>query len=97
MRSKFYLYPADGGKVMAHTPGQYISIRVFLPEMNLYQARQYSVSSVPGHDYYRISVKAEKGVNLDTNGLISNHLHEMVNVGDMSPVLTGLKRKLNSR
>ena len=81
--TSFYLYPADGGKVMSHTPGQYISIRVFLPEMNLYQARQYSVSSAPGHEYYRISVKAEKGVNLDTNGLISNHLHERVNVGDM--------------
>ncbi|MEJ5964049.1 NO-inducible flavohemoprotein [Pedobacter immunditicola] len=81
--TSFYLYPADGGKVMAHTPGQYISVKVFLSEMNLYQARQYSVSSVPGHDYYRISVKAQKGTDLDTNGLISNHLHEMVNVGDM--------------
>lgn len=81
--TSFYLYPADGGKVMAHTPGQYISIRVFLPEMSLYQARQYSVSSIPAQDYYRISVKAEKGADLDTNGLISNYLHKMVNIGDV--------------
>ena len=68
---------------MAHIPGQYISIKIFLPEISLYQARQYSVSSAPTQDYYRISVKAEKGANIDTNGLISNHLHEAVQVGDM--------------
>lgn len=81
--TSFYLVPADGGKVMAHIPGQYISIRVFLPEMDLYQARQYSVSSAPAQDYYRISVKAEKGADLDANGLISNHLHDSVKVGDV--------------
>lgn len=81
--TSFYLVPADGGKVMAHIPGQYISIKIFLPEISLYQARQYSVSSAPTQDYYRISVKAEKGANIDTNGLISNHLHEAVHVGDM--------------
>ncbi|MEQ7799929.1 NO-inducible flavohemoprotein [Pedobacter sp. ASV1-7] len=78
----FYLYPADGGKVMPHIPGQYISIRVFLPEMSLYQSRQYSVSSTPTQDYYRISVKREKGIELDTDGKISNYLHDFIKEGD---------------
>ncbi|PYF70615.1 NO-inducible flavohemoprotein [Pedobacter nutrimenti] len=78
----FYLHPADVGKVMPHIPGQYISIKVFLPELSLYQSRQYSVSSTPTHDYYRISVKKEKGVALDTDGKISNYLHDFINEGD---------------
>jgi len=81
--TSFYLYPTDGGKVTPHTPGQYISIRTFLPELNLNQARQYSISSAPNQEYYRISVKREKGAELDTNGLISNYLHDFVNQGDV--------------
>ncbi|WP_216641624.1 globin domain-containing protein [Pedobacter ginsengisoli] len=81
--TSFYLFPSDGGKVAAHVPGQYISVKVFLPEMNLYQARQYSISSTPAQEYYRISVKAEKGIDLDTNGLISNHFHDIVKEGDI--------------
>ncbi|ATP55609.1 NO-inducible flavohemoprotein [Pedobacter ginsengisoli] len=80
--TSFYLYPADGGKVMPHIPGQYISIRVFLPELSLYQSRQYSVSSTPTHDYYRISVKMEKGLQLDTDGKISNYLHNFIQEGN---------------
>ncbi|WP_232324644.1 NO-inducible flavohemoprotein [Pedobacter cryoconitis] len=81
--TSFYLYPGDGGKVTPHLPGQYLSIRTFLKSLNLKQARQYSISSAPNEDYYRISVKREKGVNLDTNGLISNYLHDAVNEGDV--------------
>lgn len=81
--TSFYLYPTDGGKVTPHIPGQYISIRTFLPELNLNQARQYSISSAPNQEYYRISVKREKGTTLDTNGLISNYLHDFVNQGDV--------------
>ena len=80
--TSFYLYPADGGKVAPHLPGQFISLRVFLPQLKLKQARQYSISSAPDNDYYRISVKKEKGAALHTDGLISNHLHEFVNEFD---------------
>ncbi|PTR01606.1 nitric oxide dioxygenase [Mucilaginibacter yixingensis] len=80
--TSFYLYPADGGKVPAHQPGQYISLRTFLPALNLKQARQYSISSAPNADYYRISVKKELGPDLDANGLISNYLHDFVKAGD---------------
>lgn len=81
--TSFYLYPADGGKVPSHIPGQYISVKVFLRDMHLYQARQYSISSTPAQEYYRISVKAEKGKNLDTNGLISNYFHDIIKEEDI--------------
>ena len=81
--TSFYLYPADGGNVVPHLPGQFISLRVFLPELSLNQARQYSISSAPNEEFYRISVKREAGENLNTNGLISNHLHDLVEEGDI--------------
>lgn len=72
----FYLYPADGGKVPAHQPGQYISLKMFLLSINLTQIRQYSLSDTPNNDYFRISVKRETGPTVETNGMISNALHE---------------------
>ncbi|GAA4442910.1 NO-inducible flavohemoprotein [Pontibacter saemangeumensis] len=84
--TSFYLYPADGGKVADFLPGQYISVRLFLPEMNLFQPRQYSLSSAPNGAYYRISVKKEKGTTKHPNGMISNRLHDAVQVGDVVEV-----------
>lgn len=81
--TSFYLYPADGGKVPKHVPGQFISIRVFLPELELNQSRQYSLSNKPDDTYYRISVKRETGIELNTDGIISNRLHDHINVGDI--------------
>jgi nitric oxide dioxygenase len=81
--SSFYLYPSDGGQVLKHRPGQYISIRTFLPQLNLQQSRQYSISSGPNENYYRISVKRETGKEIDTNGMISNHLHDVINENDI--------------
>lgn len=81
--TSFYLYPADKGKVIPHLPGQFISLKLFLPELALNQARQYSVSSVPSEEFYRISVKREFGKDPNTNGMISNRLHDFVNEGDI--------------
>jgi nitric oxide dioxygenase len=78
--TSFYLYPNDGGKVMGYLPGQYISVRLFLPDMKLFQPRQYSLSSAPNGAYYRISVKKETG---DPDGRISNFLHDSVREGDV--------------
>jgi nitric oxide dioxygenase len=80
--TSFYLYPADGGKVADFLPGQYVSVRLFLPELNLFQPRQYSLSSAPNGEYYRISVKKEVG-NQHPNGMISNRLHDFVQEGDI--------------
>jgi nitric oxide dioxygenase len=80
--TSFYLYPADGGAVEHHQPGQYISLRLFLPEMDLLQPRQYSISSAPNGRYYRISVKREAG-SPHPDGMISNRMHDFVEEGDV--------------
>jgi nitric oxide dioxygenase len=80
--TSFYLYPADWGKVADFQPGQYVSVRLLLPEINLIQPRQYSLSSAPNGEYYRISVKKEAGNPQHPDGLLSNYLHHAVREGD---------------
>jgi nitric oxide dioxygenase len=84
--TSFYLSPSDGGKVASFLPGQYISIRLFLPELNVFQPRQYSISCACNDDYYRISVKREAAHNLKPEGMVSNRLHQHVNEGDVIEV-----------
>jgi nitric oxide dioxygenase len=84
--TSFHLYPADNGPVADFTPGQYISVRLFIPELNLFQPRQYSISSAPNGEFYRISVKKEVSANLNPDGIISNRLHDFVNTGDIIEV-----------
>lgn len=79
--TSFYLYPTDGGEVSKYLPGQYISLRLFLPELNLLQPRQYSISCAPNHAYYRISVKRERNPK-HPDGMISNRLHDYIHEGD---------------
>jgi len=81
--TSFYLYPADGGTVADFLPGQYISLRLFLPELNLLQPRQYSLSSAPNGICYRISVKREQAEDPGLDGMISNRLHDHLKVGDI--------------
>lgn len=80
--TSFYLYPSDGGPVADFLPGQYISLRLFLPELDLLQPRQYSISCQPNGKYYRISVKREAG-SIHPDGMISNRLHDHINEGDL--------------
>lgn len=70
--TSFYLFPNDGGKLGSFKPGQYISIQIFIKELNLYQSRQYSISSKPNQEYYRISVKKEDGQT--AKGLINPNI-----------------------
>lgn len=66
--TSFYLQPVDGGKVPSYKPGQYITVRV--PDGNgSTTMRNYSLSSAPCPDGFRISVKAEPA------GTVSGHLH----------------------
>ncbi|MDM1292944.1 NO-inducible flavohemoprotein [Sphingobacterium sp. N143] len=75
-----YLEPTDGGKLPVHTPGQYVSVRVFLPELHLYQPRQYSLSDASNGKYLRISVKKE-AVEGKPDGMVSNYIHQYFQVG----------------
>lgn len=80
--TSLYLKPVDGGPIATFKPGQYITVRVDHPTTPT-SPRNYSLSDRPGRDYYRISVKREAGLTDDVpGGLISNYLHDQINVGD---------------
>lgn len=77
----FYLKPKDDHAIADYHPGQYISVKVFVPALGYEQPRQYSLSSAfdPGH--YRISVKKEQNHPNSPDGIVSNLLHGK-NIGD---------------
>jgi len=72
--TSFVLTPEDGGQVVEHKPGQYIGLTLNINGTG--QRRQYSLSAAANGVSLRISVKREPG------GLVSNFLHDQVNVGD---------------
>ncbi|WP_445620280.1 NO-inducible flavohemoprotein [Kushneria sp. Sum13] len=70
----FYFKPLDQHPVRTFQPGQYLGVAL---DIDGEQAlRQYSLTSRPGDDFYRISVKREG------QGRASRHLHDHVKVGD---------------
>ncbi|WP_435220220.1 globin domain-containing protein [Streptomyces sp. Tue6028] len=75
----FRLRPADGGPVPGFRPGQYVSVRVELPD-GARQIRQYSLSSAPGSPVRQIGVKRVHGSDAP-DGEVSNHLHARVHEG----------------
>lgn len=84
--TSFYLAPVDGKPLPRFRPGQYISVQVFVPELNCIQPRQYSLSDKPSPGYYRISVKKEARLKIADApahpGYVSNLLHDTFNKGD---------------
>ena len=72
----FHLEPLDGAELPAFKSGQYISVRVFVPELGVYQPRQYSLSDIPDGKHFRISIKKEAARGVKPAGRISNVLHE---------------------
>lgn len=78
----FTLRPADGGRVPAWRPGQFVSVRAYLPEAKLVQPRQYSLSCAPLCDrFLRITVRRVDGRDGAPAGLMSTHLHKTLSVG----------------
>ncbi len=84
--TSFYLAPADGGAVPAYRPGQYVSVRIYVPELGLMQPRQYSLSDAPGQDRLRISVKREAAGAQTPAGRVSNALHDRLQEGGVLDV-----------
>ncbi|OBT63072.1 hypothetical protein VE03_07435 [Pseudogymnoascus sp. 23342-1-I1] len=62
--TSFYLQPVDGKSLPPFAPGQYISVRMYVPILGYAQARQYSLSDRPNPGQYRISVKREDGFDV---------------------------------
>ncbi|GBQ20161.1 flavohemoprotein [Gluconacetobacter sacchari DSM 12717] len=77
--TSFELVPVDGKPVMRHQPGQYLSFRLDIPGHGT-QRRNYSISSAPGGDGYRISVRRMPG------GAVSEWLHDSVQPGTVLQV-----------
>ena len=73
--TSFYLEPTDGKTIVIGKAGQYINMMLDVPERGTI-FRNYSISSNPNSNYYRISVKREG------NGLVSNYLHDILSQGD---------------
>ncbi|MBA4766824.1 MAG: pyridoxamine 5'-phosphate oxidase family protein [Porphyrobacter sp.] len=71
----FHLEPADGKGIVAHQAGQHLPIRVRPDAAGEPVLRTYTLSTAPSDGYYRLSVKRQ--------GLVSNHLHDDLAVGDM--------------
>lgn len=72
--TSFILKPADGGKVVPHKPGQYLTFRLDqagLPGVK----RNYSISCAPNDEHYRISIKREAA------GTASKFFHDQAQVG----------------
>lgn len=72
--TSFILRPVDGGPVMDHKPGQYLTFWLEIPGHPPIK-RNYSISSAPNGATYRISVKRE------LRGLASGWLHENAQPG----------------
>ncbi|MEU4684250.1 globin domain-containing protein [Streptomyces xinghaiensis] len=76
----FVLRPADGGPAPEARAGQYVSVSKVMPD-GVRQLRQYTLSSAPGEDERRITVKRVDGEDAP-DGEMSNLLHATVRVGD---------------
>ena len=78
--TSFYFAPIDGGHVPSYLAGQYITVKVFVPQLGMMQPRQYSLSQAANPEFLRISVKREiEGVT--PAGMVSNQLHDAVEIG----------------
>ncbi|MEV2211883.1 globin domain-containing protein [Streptomyces sp. NPDC050997] len=76
----FLLRFTDGRPTASFRPGQYVSVQVELPD-GARQIRQYSLSSAPGLQHWRISVKRVHGA-AKPDGEVSAWLHEHAQPGD---------------
>ncbi|MFI1538569.1 globin domain-containing protein [Streptomyces anandii] len=77
----FLLRPADGEPVPPARAGQYVSVRVLMPD-GVHQLRQYSLSGGPDDQLRRITVKRVPGADEAPEGEVSNQLHRTVRAGD---------------
>ncbi|KQY28752.1 dihydropteridine reductase [Caulobacter sp. Root1455] len=79
--TSFVLRPKDGGPVIPHKPGQYLTFRFDLPDAPQFslqgEKRNYSISAGPNDESYRISVKRED------LGAASRFLHDQIRIGDI--------------
>jgi nitric oxide dioxygenase len=77
--NSYILRPVDGGPVMQHKPGQYLTFWLEIPGHPPVK-RNYSISAAPNGETYRISVKREP------HGLASGWFHDEAKPGTVLKV-----------
>ncbi|EFZ04256.2 flavohemoprotein [Metarhizium robertsii ARSEF 23] len=91
--------PLGGGGLPAHKPGQFVTVRRFVPELASYQPRQYGVSGAPDGKSLRISVTRAAASDARPAGRVAGVLHEDLPAGaelDVSMPLGGLVLDVNA-
>ncbi|WP_339744154.1 2Fe-2S iron-sulfur cluster-binding protein [uncultured Rubinisphaera sp.] len=84
-----YLVPHDGKPLPRYLPGQFVTFRFQMPDLQHDQARSvvrcYSLSDAPREQYYRITVKRVPTPTGTQHppGVISNYIHDHVKIGDL--------------
>lgn len=73
--TSFVFEAQDGGRLPGFEAGQHLPIELRIPGLKEPVRRTYSLSSSPGDDRYRISVKREP------DGLASRYLHDRIEPG----------------
>ncbi|GGI92916.1 flavohemoprotein [Shewanella hanedai] len=81
--TSFIFVPIDELPVIGYESGQYLGIKVAPTNHEYLEMRQYSLSDKANGSSYRISVKREA---VGIPGVVSNHLHDYLNVGDIVDV-----------
>lgn len=75
-----YFTPADGSEIEFPEAGHYLGFRFSPPGAEFEKSREYSISSIPSDNEYRISVR-----KLD-RGVVSTYIHDTLKVGDLIKV-----------
>ena len=78
----FYLTPLKAGMVTLHKPGQYVPIRIYSNKSNEYFSGNFSISSAPNEDYYRIAVTSTNYNQLENYLIAYAEEGFIVEVGD---------------
>ncbi|MEM6613320.1 MAG: 2Fe-2S iron-sulfur cluster-binding protein [Cyanobacteria bacterium P01_C01_bin.72] len=86
--TSFYFQPVDGREIPQFKPGQYLTIKLDVPDRDRPVIRTYSLSDYPESlDYYRLSIKREgspKGLDVPP-GVASNFMHDQIKEGSIIP------------
>ncbi|OCR00461.1 oxidoreductase [Oscillatoriales cyanobacterium USR001] len=86
--TSFYLQPEDKGEIPNFQPGQFLTIKLDIPQQSRPTIRTYSLSDYSSSgQYYRLSIKREpapKGLEVPP-GVASNFMHDRIQQGSIIP------------
>ncbi|MAT15615.1 MAG: FAD/NAD(P)-binding oxidoreductase [Planctomyces sp.] len=78
----FYFVPEDGKPLPSYLPGQHLTFSLNVPQESRPVMRCYSLSERPKEEWYRCTIKYERGNDTIPDGKASSYFHEHVREGD---------------